>query len=90
VWKQPIGHNQHFFLKFDDFRPVADGNRVVGGVKGSDLERKVLTVGFVNRVQPNTFWRNTIQHGLNPYDPSATDGMRSRVTVISTELQVEF
>lgn len=90
VWKQPIGHNQHFFLKFDDFRPVAAGNRIVGGVKGSDLERKVLSVGFVNRVQPNTFWRNTIQHGLNPYDPSATDGMRSRVTVISTELQVEF
>jgi hypothetical protein len=90
LWKQPIGRNQHFFLKFDDFRPVADGNRLVAGVKGSDLERKVLTVGFGNRVQPNTLWRTTVQHGLNPYDPSATDGMRSRVTVISTELQVEF
>jgi hypothetical protein len=90
VWKQPIGRNQHFFLKFDDFRPVADGNRMVAGVKGSDLERKVLTVGFGNRVQPNTLWRTTIQHGLNPYDPSASDGMRSRVTVISTELQVDF
>lgn len=90
VRKQPIGHNQHLFLKLDDFRPVADGNRIVGGVKGSDLERKVLTVGFVNCVQPNSFWRNTIQHGLNPNDPSATDGMRSRVTVVSTEFQVEF
>lgn len=90
VWKQPVGHNQHFFIKYDDFRPVADGSRIVGGVRGSDLERKAITVGFLNRILPNTLWRNTIQHGLNPYDPSATDGMRSRVTLISTELQVEF
>lgn len=84
VYRYPLDHRSSVFCKYDVYNP--------GNPPGTtfDDSRKLLTAGFLQRLQPNTLLRVIWLQGLTPFDPSATNGYRARVGSLNVEPQVEF
>jgi len=89
--KHPLGNRLDVALKYDEFYPISQAGKTVGGLRRMDYVRKTLQGGLLYYLDDATRFRLWYLQGLTPYDPSAaTAPRRARLGLLTAEVQITY